>query len=83
MGRHDGQRTARSRLKRNFHVVNLHDNNHTCNTGQPPFPAAVYEVLFVSKRIGVLDPSGNAALASPLDAPNDPTVPDCQIVTPQ
>ena len=77
----DRFRTAISRLKRHFHIVNLHYNNHTCNTGKPPFPAAIYEVLFVSKRIGVLDPAGKAEFPNPLDRPNNPTVPDCQVVT--
>jgi hypothetical protein len=79
----DRFRTVISRLKRHFYLVNLHYNNHTCNTAQPPFPAQIYEALFVSKRIGVLDPGGQAVFPNPLDQPNNPTVPDCQVAAPK
>jgi hypothetical protein len=65
-------------LKKHFHVAHLHFNNHSCTDGLDPLPAWAYEVLFVSKRIGVEDPSRQAAGLHPLDAPNNPLVPDCQ-----
>jgi hypothetical protein len=65
------------RLKQYFHVANVHFNNHTCLPRIDPFPAHVYEVLFVNKRIataGAPRPWG----PHPLDEPNDPKLPDCQ-----
>lgn len=47
-------------LKKFFHVADLHFNNWSCSDGLEPFPAWAYEVLFVSKRLGVLDPSETA-----------------------
>jgi hypothetical protein len=66
------------RLKEFFHVANLHFNNFTCQPGLEPFPAPVYEVLFVNKRIGEIDSDGVALRPHPLDAPNHPGWPDCQ-----
>ena len=66
------------RLKQFFHVVHLHFNNFACTEGTEPFPAAAYEVLFVSKRLGVVDPSRVATLPHPSDAPNNPLAADCQ-----
>jgi hypothetical protein len=65
------------RLKEHFHVVNIHYNNHACEAAAAPFPAWAYEVLFVSKRIGQLDPTGVAEVPHPLDERNDPHAPDC------
>jgi hypothetical protein len=69
------------KLKRLFHVAHLHWNNYSCLEDQAPFPAWAYEVLFVNKRIGVLDPAGAAVLPNPADAPNTLDRPDCQVVT--
>lgn len=66
------------RLKRFFHVAHLHFNNFSCVDNLDPFPAWAYEVLFVSKRLGVVDPSRKAGGIHALDAPNNPSAPDCQ-----
>jgi hypothetical protein len=67
------------RLKQFFHVAHLHWNNYSCLPEQWPFPAWAYEVLFVSRRIAIVDVKARVVLPSPLDAPNDPTARDCQI----
>jgi hypothetical protein len=71
-----------SRLKQFFHVAHLHFNNYSCMKGLEPFPAQAYEVLFVSKRIAKLDGPGIPARPHPLDAPNNPALPDCQFAEP-
>ena len=43
-----------------------------------PFPGWAYEVLFVNKRLAIVDASGRPAGPSPLDAPNVVIAPDCQ-----
>jgi len=70
------------KLKRFFYVTHVHFNNFSCNNALQPFPAWAYEVLFVNKKIGALDPSRPADGVVPLDAPNDPTTPDCQVALP-
>lgn len=65
------------KLKRTFYVVNLHFNNYSCATDIPPFPAWAYEVLFVNKRVGVLDPNRRPQ-TSTADSPNNPAAADCQ-----
>ena len=65
-------------LKRFFYVANLHFNNYSCTTGIEPFRSWAYEVLFVSKRLGVLDPSGKRPDTSAFNAPNNPKSDDCQ-----
>lgn len=68
------------RLKRQFHLVNLHFNNHGCRQDIPPFPSYAYQVLWVNKRVGVLDPAGpSPAPMSPLNMPDRPSGPDCQL----
>jgi hypothetical protein len=69
------------KLKGIFHVAHLHWNNYSCVENKGPFPAWAYEVLFVNKRIGMLDPSRRAVLPHTADAPNSPDLPDCQVVT--
>ena len=64
-----------------FYVAHLHYNNNSCNDWFLPFPAWVYEVLFVSKRLGVPDPAGASVGPHPLDMPNNPNKPDCQGAT--
>jgi hypothetical protein len=66
------------RLKQFFHVAHVHMNNFMCEPGFEPFPSQVFEVLFVSKRLGQVDRSIDARGPSPLDAPNLPTIADCQ-----
>lgn len=69
------------KLKRTFHLVNLHFNNRVCGSETEPFPASAYQVLFVNRRIGVLDASvPPPAPASSLNAPDFPNLPDCQLI---
>jgi hypothetical protein len=65
------------RLKQFFEVAHLHFNNAACVGGLEPFPTWAYEVLFVNKRIAVVDPSRKAGGLHPLDARNNPYQPDC------
>jgi hypothetical protein len=67
------------RLKERFYLVNVHFNNYSCTEASEPLPAWAYQVLLVSKRVGVVDPSvPPPAPASPLNAPDGPERPDCQ-----
>ena len=68
------------KLKRNFYLVNLHFNNWSCTSKAAPLPAWAYQVLWVNKRIGIVDPAAPVpAPMSPLNAPDSPTWPDCQL----
>ncbi len=67
------------KLKRNFHVVNLHFNNNTCAPEADPLPGWVFQVLLVNKRLGVLDPAKGMPTPSPLNAPDAPDKPECQL----
>src|SRR5438445_10327467 len=70
------------KLKRNFYLVNLHFNNWSCTPKAAPLPAWAYQVLWVNKRVGVLDPAASVpAPMSPLNAPDSPTWPDWQLPT--
>lgn len=72
------------KLKRNFYLVNLHFNNWSCTSKAAPLPAWAYQVLWVNKRIGVLDPAAPVpAPMSLLNAPDSPTWPDCQLPSPR
>ena len=66
------------RLKKFFEVAHIHFNNASCTVGMEPFPTWAYEVLFVSKRLAVVDPSRKAVGLHPLDARNFRFVFDCQ-----
>lgn len=66
------------RLKQFFEIAHLHFNNASCIEGLEPFPTWAYEVLFVNKRLAVVDPAGKVTAPHPLDAPNIPSMPDCQ-----
>ena len=66
------------RLREFFEIAHLHFNNASCSPGLEPFPAWAYEVLFVSKRLAVVDASRQVAGLHPLDAPNNPAFEDCQ-----
>jgi hypothetical protein len=68
------------RLKRKFHLVNVHFNNWACTPETAPLPAAAYQVLWVNKKIGVIDPDGpSPAPMSALNAVDGPGLPDCQL----
>ncbi len=73
---------AVTKLKRFYHLAHLHFNNYACREGLDPFPAWAYEALFVSKRLGIVDPDA-PAVSRPhqLDAPTNPELPDCQYVS--
>jgi hypothetical protein len=66
------------RLKEFFEIAHIHYNNASCIGDLAPFPTWAYEVLFVSKRIAVVDRSASVGAPHPLDAPNNPAFPDCQ-----
>lgn len=66
------------RLKRKFYLVNLHFNNHACDDQVRPLPAWAFQVLWVSKRVGVRDRNGpSPAPMSPLNAPDNPFAAEC------
>lgn len=68
------------KLKRHFYLVNLHFNNWSCTSKAAPLMAWAYQTHWVNKRIGVLDPTAPVpAPMSPLNAPDSPTWPDCQL----
>ena len=70
------------KLKRNFYVVNLHFNNWSCTPKAAPLPAWAYQVHWVNKRIGVPDAAEPfPAPMSPLNTPDSPISPDCQLGT--
>jgi hypothetical protein len=67
------------KLKKTFHIANVHFNNYACMWWSRPFPALAYEVLFVNKRLAVLDTANPwADHPNALDAPNKPSKKDCQ-----
>jgi hypothetical protein len=67
------------KLKRHFHLVNLHYNNWSCTRRAWPMKGWAYQVLFVNKSIGVLDPGAPfPAPSSPLNAPDAPNLPECR-----
>jgi hypothetical protein len=73
---------ALQRLQQFFHVAHLHFNNVSCAEGLAPFPTWAYEVLFVNKRIAIVDQTRSVTLPHPLDALNNPRMPDCQPTMP-
>ena len=66
------------RLQQFFEVAHIHFNNASCMSGMKPFPSWAYEVLFVNKRLAVVDPSGKSVGVHPLAAPNKTYLSDCQ-----
>lgn len=67
------------RLKRHFYLVHVHFNNQACDKKMRPLPAWAYQVLFVNRRIGVIDPAAPPVpLPNPLDAPDYSLGHDCQ-----
>lgn len=69
------------RLKRHFEVAHLHFNNVACEPRAAPFPSLAFEVLFVNKRLAVVDPSRTYQRPNALDAENNPDLPACQGVS--
>ncbi len=66
------------KLKKHFYLIAVHFNNWECG-GAYPLPGWVYQVLFVSKRVGVVGPPPpGSPTAESLMAPDNPTLPDCQ-----
>jgi hypothetical protein len=71
------------KLKRNFYLVNLHFNNWSCSPKAAPLAAWAYQTHWVNKRIGAPNLAAPfPAPMSPLNAPDSPTLPDCQLHTP-
>jgi hypothetical protein len=67
------------KLKKTFHIANVHFNNYACMWWTPPFPALAFEILFVNKRLGIVDTANPWAVhPHPLDAVNNPKKRDCQ-----
>jgi hypothetical protein len=67
------------KLKQHFYLVNLHYNNWSCTRRAWPMKGWAYQVLFVNKSIGILDPSSTVpAPTSPLNAPDAPQLPECR-----
>jgi len=66
------------KLKQYFYVASLHFNNVNCQEGIAPLPSDAYEVLFVSKRLGVPGGAGRGGPLSGLLAPNVVESKDCQ-----
>jgi len=72
------------KLKGSFYLVNLHFNNWSCTSRAAPLPAWAYQVLWVNKSIGIVDPMAPVpAPMSPLNAPDSPTWRDCQLRPPK
>src|SRR5262249_37650551 len=68
------------KVKRNFYVVNLHFNNCSCTTSAAPLKSWAYQVTWVNKRIGIVDPTAPVPAAmSRENAPDSATWPDCQL----
>jgi hypothetical protein len=68
------------KLKKHFHLVNLHFNNYACLAEAAPFPAVAYQVLWVNKRLAEVD--ATAPVPAPMsaeNAPDNPKGPDCQL----
>ncbi|HRZ25833.1 MAG TPA: hypothetical protein P5295_03420 [Spirochaetota bacterium] len=71
-------RTIR-KLKETFYIAHVHFNNNGCTRHAYPMPSEVYEVLFVNKKIGVIDPNApTPKFPNSLDSPNNKNLPDCQ-----
>ena len=67
------------RLKRRFDLVHVHFNNQACGVKYRPLPAWAYQVLFVNKRLAIVDPAKpKPILPHPLDAPDYALGRDCQ-----
>ncbi len=68
------------KLKKYFHIVNIHFNNYSCQYDFYPLPASTFQALLVNKRLGVLESKISAdTYHNPLDNPDNPKIPDCQV----
>lgn len=65
-------------LTQHFHVADVHFNNFACKSFLGPFPAYVYEVLFVNKALDAVDVGGEVSFPNPHWSANDPGRVDCQ-----
>ena len=66
------------RLKQHFYLVNVHFNNWSCSPAFAPLPAPAFQVLWVNKKVGVIDPDApTPAAPSALNAPDNPAAPEC------
>lgn len=71
------------KLKRSFYLVNLHFNNWSCTPKTAPLPAWAYQTHWVNKQVGIVDSAAKVpAPMSPLNAPDAPNRPDCQLPAP-
>jgi hypothetical protein len=67
------------KLKQTFYLVSVHFNNFACSDDLDPFPSWAFQVLFVNKRLGILDPDAPVRQpGTPPDAPDKPGGRDCQ-----
>ena len=69
------------RLKRKFYLVNLHFNNYRVRRRRSRrFPAWAFQVLWVNKQVGVLDPDAAVTCADePAQRSRQFWAPDCQL----
>jgi hypothetical protein len=67
------------RLAKHFYIVNIHTNNEACGSLYKPLTSWANEVLLVNKRLGVVSSGLGTPGPNPLDAPNNPLKPDCQL----
>ena len=66
------------RLKQFFEIAHIHFNNSGVRRRPRTIPSSwTYEVLFVSKRLAVVDPTRKPGGLHPLATPNDPRIPEC------
>jgi hypothetical protein len=66
------------RLRQFFEVAHIHFNNASCVGDLAPFTSFAYEVLFVSRRLAVVDPTRTATGLHPQDSRNNASLSDCQ-----
>ena len=67
------------KLDKVFHVAYVHANNYACRWGEPPFSSGANEILFVNRRLGVVEGATSAPVQqNPLAASNYPKLPECQ-----
>ena len=67
------------KLRRTFQIAYLHSNNYACHKADPPFSSEANELLFVNKRLAIVDSKDTSVPAvSALAAVNNPKKPDCQ-----